>query len=67
MSDLLEIAEKIIEEKGGDKYKRQWLESYLSVPENLDDFMAQLLKRQITTTVKGQSKKKPPKIKGSND
>ena len=40
MATLIELAEKIIEEKGGDEFRMAWLKEYLSDPARMDDFMA---------------------------
>lgn len=62
MSTLIEIAEKIIEEKGGDEYKESWLRRYLSEPKNEDTFMAELLKKQLNESVKKPARAVPKKI-----
>lgn len=59
---LIELAEKIIEEKGGDKYKEDWMRRYLSDPANEDSFMAELLKKQLADSVKKPKTHKPGKI-----
>ena len=64
MASLFEIAEKIIEEKGGDSYKEEWLRRYLSDPDKESEFMAELLKKQTAEALKkAQNKALPPKIK----
>lgn len=65
MATLIELADKIIEEKGGDEYRMAWLREYLSDPQKMDDFMAELLKKQLADSVKNSTKGKrtPPPIK----
>lgn len=66
MSSLIELAEKIIEEKGGDEYRMAWLKEYLADPVHMDDFMVELLKKQLADSVKNTGKKgtpPPPPIK----
>lgn len=65
MATLIELAEKIIEEKGGDEFRMQWLKQYLSDDANMDKFMAELLQKQLVDSVKNQNKgkKAPPPIK----
>lgn len=66
MATLIELAEKIIEEKGGDEFRMAWLKEYLSDPARMDDFMAELLKKQLADSVKNNGKKgtpPPPPIK----
>ncbi len=60
---LIEIAESIIEEKGGDEYKTQWLRRYLSNPDNEDEFMGEWLKKQLADSIKKPKKNIPDKIK----
>lgn len=63
MASLFEIAEKIIEEKGGDAYKEEWLRQYLSDPDKESEFMAELLKKQTAEALKkAQTRIAPPKI-----
>jgi hypothetical protein len=63
MASLFEIAEKIIEEKGGDAYKETWLRQYLSDPDRESEFMAELLKKQTAEALKkAKDKTAPPKI-----
>lgn len=65
MATLIELAEKIIEEKGGDEFRMSWLKQYLSDPTKMDEFMADLLKKQLADSVKNSSKgnkKAPPPI-----
>lgn len=63
MASLFEIAEKIIEEKGGDSYKEEWLRRYLSDPDRESEFMAELLKKQTAEALKkAKDKTAPPKI-----
>lgn len=63
MATLFEIAERIIEEKGGDAYKEEWLRQYLSDPDHESEFMSELLKKQTADAVKkAQNKNIPPKI-----
>lgn len=59
---LIEIAEKLIEEKGGDKYREEWLRRYLSDPMNEDAFMAELLKKQLNESIKKPKRELPKKI-----
>ena len=62
MASLFEIAEKIIEEKGGDAYKEEWLRQYLSDPDKESEFMAELLKKQTDEALKkAQNRTAPPK------
>ena len=64
MATLIELAEKIIEEKGGDEFRMAWLKEYLSDPTKMDEFMAELLKKQLADSVKNSNKgkKAPPPI-----
>lgn len=59
---LYELAEQIIEEKGGDAYKMDWLRRYLSDPANEDAFLGELLKKQLADSVKKPKVAKPKKI-----
>lgn len=59
---LIEIAEMIIEEKGGDEYKIAWLRRWLENPENEDAFMADLLRKQLADSLKKPKKTIPEKI-----
>lgn len=59
---LMEIAEQIIEEKGGDKYKVEWMRRYLSDPANEDAFLGELLKKQLADSVKKPKKEAPKRI-----
>ena len=59
---LLEIAEKIIEEKGGDEFREAWLRKYLSDPDNLSEFLGDLLKKQLANSAKQAPKNVPKKI-----
>lgn len=58
---LIEIAEKIIEEKGGDEYREYWLRRYLSDPANEDAFLGELLKKQLNESVKKPKTASAPK------
>ena len=56
MADLYEMAQKIIDNRGGDDYKRAWLERWLSDPDHEDEFLSLLLKKEVAEAAK---KKKP--------
>lgn len=59
---LYELAEQIIEEKGGDDYKMKWLRRYLADPANEDAFLGELLKKQLADSVKKPKREAPRKI-----
>lgn len=64
MADLYEMAKQIIDKRGGDEYKRAWLEHWLSDPDHEDEFMSLLLKKQVAeATKKKKTTDKPKKIK----
>jgi hypothetical protein len=63
MASLFEMAEDIIDKRGGDAYKRAWLERWLTEPKNEDEFLALLLKKQMAEAAKkNKDSKKPKKI-----
>lgn len=57
---FVEIANKIIEERGGDAYKETWLRTWLSNPDNEDKMMQSLLIKELTAEATRRSKK--PKV-----
>ena len=59
MANLVELAEKILAERGAD-YQERWLRRYLAQQENEDAFMAELLKKQLSESVKAKPKAKMP-------
>lgn len=64
MSSLFDMATEIIDKRGGDEYKRQWLERWLSDPEHEDEFLSLLLKKQMAEAAKKKKDSdKPKKIK----
>jgi hypothetical protein len=63
MADLYEMAQQIIDKRGGDAYKRAWLEKWLSDPDHEDEFLSLLLKKQLAdATKKKKDASKPKKI-----
>jgi len=64
MADLFDMAQQIIDARGGEAYKRAWLERWLSDPDHEDEFMSLLLKKQVAeATKKKKTTDKPKKIK----
>ena len=64
MSSLFDMATEIIDKRGGDEYKRRWLERWLSDPEHEDEFLSLLLKKQMAEAAKKKKDTdKPKKIK----
>ena len=64
MATLFEMAEEIIDKRGGDEYKRKWLQHWLSDPDHEDEFMSMLLKKQVSEAAKKKKDAgKPNKIK----
>ena len=61
MASLFEMAQEIIEARGGDKYKRAWLEEWLSKPENESEFLELLLKKQMAEEAKKKKDSLKPK------
>lgn len=58
---LFDMAQEIIEKRGGDKYKRQWLEHWLSDPDNESEFLSLLLKKQLNEAAKKKKEQTKPK------
>lgn len=58
--DILKIAEKIIAEKGGDKFIELWLRDWLRDPDHLNEFLADKLKKELADSFKGNKKKQTP-------
>lgn len=61
MADLFEMAQQIIDKRGGDAYKRAWLERWLSEPDHEDEFLSLLLKKQLAEAAKNKKDKNKPK------
>lgn len=61
MASLFEMAEQIIKKRGGDKYKREWLERWLSDPDNESEFLSLLLKKQLNEAAKKKKGAAKPK------
>lgn len=61
MASLFEMVEQIIEKRGGDKYKREWLERWLSDPDNESEFLSLLLKKQLNEAAKKKKDTAKPK------
>lgn len=61
MATLFEMAEKIIEKRGGDAYKQAWLERWLSDPDNESEFLSLLLKKQLNEAAKKKKDTTKPK------
>lgn len=61
MASLYEMAEKIIESRGGDAYKLAWLERWLTDPKNEDEFLSLLLKKQLAEASKRKKDVSKPK------
>lgn len=58
---LYEMAQEIIDKRGGEAYKRAWLERWLTNPDNEDEFLALLLKKQMAEAAKKQKDSSKPK------
>lgn len=61
MADLYEMAQQIIDKRGGDAYKRAWLERWLSDPDHEDEFLSLLLKKQLADAAKKKKDSSKPK------
>lgn len=61
MANLYEMAQQIIDKRGGDEYKRAWLERWLSDPDHEDEFMSLLLKKQLADATKQKKDQSKPK------
>lgn len=61
MATLQQMADEIIEKRGGDAYKRAWLERWLSDPENESEYLSLLLKKELNEAVKKKKDTTKPK------
>ena len=61
MADLYEMAKQIIDKRGGDEYKRAWLERWLSDPDHEDEFLSLMLKKQLADAQKKKKDTSKPK------
>lgn len=61
MASLQQMAEEIIEKRGGDAYKRAWLERWLSDPDNESEYLSLLLKKELNEAVKKKKDTSKPK------
>jgi len=61
MESLFEMAQKIINNRGGDEYKRAWLERWLSDPDHEDEFLSLLLKKEMAEAAKKKKETSKPK------
>ena len=61
MATLQQMADEIIEKRGGDAYKRAWLERWLSDPENESEYLSLLLKKELNEAVKKKKDATKPK------
>ncbi|MCQ2075961.1 MAG: hypothetical protein MJZ20_02860 [Bacteroidaceae bacterium] len=53
---FVEIANKIIEERGGDEYKESWLRAWLSQPENEDKMMQAIMMKELSAEMSRKGK-----------
>ena len=61
MATLQEMAQDIIDKRGGDAYKRAWLERWLSDPDNESEYLSLLLKKELNEAVKKKKDTNKPK------
>ncbi len=61
MASLQQMAEDIIEKRGGDAYKRAWLERWLSDPDNESEYLSLLLKKELNEAIKKKKDTSKPK------
>lgn len=67
MTNFVKIANKIIAERGGDKYKEEWLRTWLANPDNEDKMMQAIMMKELSAEMsrknKGNTFETPEEIK----